>query len=108
MQDVWRPVDTYVDSGAGYTTLHSNVADRAGFDYRRGTLSYAQVGDGSLIPIFVHRLEVQLGPVRFPATIAFSERLGIPFNVLGRAEVFSRFTVCVQERQNLVSFETDQ
>jgi len=105
LQEVWQPIEAYVDSGAAYTVLHGQVADGAGFDYRVGRLEYLQVGDGSFIPVYLHNLDLQIGPVRFPATVGFSERLGVAFNLLGRADVFNRFSICFEEEHGILSFE---
>ena len=104
--DLWQAVEAYVDSGATYTVLHAQIAQAAGFDYRRGTLIYLQVGDGSFIPVHLHELELQIGPVRFPATIGFSERLGIASNLMGRFDVLSRFAVCFEEQRGFLTFES--
>jgi hypothetical protein len=47
----WQPVEMYVDSGATYTILRSNVAQGLGFAWTADTKVFAQVGDGSQIPI---------------------------------------------------------
>ncbi len=67
---------------------------------------YLQVGDGSFIPVYLRDLELQIGPERFVAKVGFSERLGVAFNLLGRESIFSRFTICFQERQRILTFET--
>ena len=80
----WQRVDVYVDSGATYTILKARIAQRSGFDYRRANLVNLQVGDGSLIRVYIHNLEVQLGTERFICPVGFSDDLGVPFNVLGK------------------------
>jgi hypothetical protein len=104
--DTWLPVEVYVDSGAAYTLLHARVADGVGFDFRSGRLTDPQVGDGTLIPAYVHSLDLQIGPERITAPVGFSASLGVPFNLLGREGVFSRFAICFHERQGIFSFET--
>lgn len=104
--DAWLPVEAYLDSGAAYTVLFAELADGAGFDYRKGRLTYLQVGDGSRIPVYLHDLEIQLGTERFIANIGFSDRLGVPFNLLGRDGIFTRFKICFQERLRVVTFES--
>ncbi len=105
MKDSWYPVEVYVDSGAAYTLLHARIADGISFDYRAGERSYLQVGDGSFIPVYLHSLEVQLGTERFTASVGFSEKLGIGFNLLGRTGIFERFRICFDESHGVLSFE---
>ena len=106
LQETWYPIATYVDSGAAYTLLHTAIAQGAGFHYRTGHRTTVQVGDGSFIPVYLHDLELQIGPERFLAKVGFSERLGVAFNLLGRDSVFTRFKMCFQEQQRMLSFET--
>lgn len=102
---LWYPVEVYVDSGSAYTVLRAQIADGVGFDYRAGDRVYLQVGDGSFIPVYLHELEVQIGAERFTAKVGFSEKLGVGFNLLGRAGIFERFKICFQESQRVLTFE---
>ncbi|NEO53445.1 MAG: hypothetical protein F6K54_10340 [Okeania sp. SIO3B5] len=65
-----------------------------------------QVGDGSLIPVYLHDLEIQLGRERFTCLIGFSHRLGVSFNVLGKQGIFDKFKICFLESQGIISFES--
>jgi hypothetical protein len=56
--------------------------------------------------VYLRDLELQIGPERFVARVGFSERLGVAFNLLGRESIFARFTICFQERQGILTFET--
>jgi hypothetical protein len=105
IEGIWYPIEVYVDSGSAYTMPHARIADGVGFDYRGGELIYLQVGDGSFIPVYLHDLEVQIGAERFGARVGFSEKLGVGFNLLGRADIFDRFRICFQEAQGIVTFE---
>lgn len=77
LDETWYPIGVYVDSGAAYTLLYANIARGAWFAYRAGPRIYLQVGDGSFIPVYLHDLELQIGPERFIAKVGFSERQGI-------------------------------
>jgi predicted aspartyl protease len=105
MGAVWYPLEVYVDSGAAYTVLRAQIAEGVGFDYRAGNRVYLQVGDGSFIPVYLHDLEAQVGTERFTAKVGFSDKLGVGFNLLGRAGVFERFKICFQESQGVITFE---
>lgn len=102
----WRPIELYVDSGAAYTILRAKVAEEADFDFQSGRRVFAQVGDGSMIPIFLHDIMVQIGDKRFRANIGFSARLGVPFNLLERLNVFDHFRICFHEKRRFVSFQS--
>lgn len=102
-QEQWFSLEAYVDSGAIYSVFTPGVAARIGLDYRGGRRTLIQVGDGGLIPVFLHDLKVQIGQSRFVAPIGFSDRLGIRFGVLGRSGFFDRFRVCFDERRYVVT-----
>jgi hypothetical protein len=81
------------------------VAEDAGLDYTSGRKVHVQVGDGSLIPVFLHDLPTQIGATQFEASVGFSARLGVPFNLLGRMGVFEHFKICFHEKRKVVSFQ---
>jgi len=105
LKGTWYPIEVYVDSGAAYTLLHAQIAQGMGFDYLAGERVYLQVGDGSFIPVYLHDLELQVRTEQFLAKVGFSEKLGIGFNLLGRAGIFERFRICFQERQGILTLE---
>jgi len=69
-----------------------------------GRKVFAQVGDGGQIPVYLHKLPMQIGPVRFNATVGFSDKLRLGFHLLGREGVFEHFKICFHERSRFVSF----
>jgi hypothetical protein len=52
----WQVAQLYVDSGAFYTLMHVKYAEDFGLDLKKGRKIFAQVGDGSLIPMNLHKL----------------------------------------------------
>jgi hypothetical protein len=76
----WQVAQLYVDSGASNTLMHAQFAIDLGLEFRKGRKMFAQVGDGSLIPMYLHKLPMQIGGKRFEAPVGFSERLGVRFN----------------------------
>ncbi|MFQ5903393.1 MAG: hypothetical protein ACE5JO_06860, partial [Candidatus Binatia bacterium] len=105
IENVWYPIEVYVDSGSAFTVLHAQMAEGIGFDYRTGDLFYLQVGDGSFIPVYLHDLEFQLGTERCTAKVGFSEKLGVGFNLLGCRGIFERFKICFDEAGGILTFE---
>lgn len=85
-------VTAYVDSGAAVSIFEPGCAERLGLDFRRGRRIHVMVGDGGTIPVYLHRVQVLLGQYTFAATVGFSDRLGVGFNLLGRRDLFSRLS----------------
>jgi hypothetical protein len=104
LESVWQPLELYLDSGATYTILRPKVAQALGLNWAVGRKVFVQVGDGSQIPVYLHRLNVQIGPTRFRATVGFSDKLGLGFHLLGRQDVFERFRICFHEKRKVVTF----
>jgi predicted aspartyl protease len=59
--DKWHEIWGFVDSGATYTTLHSEEGDRLGVNPFSGERIMVTVGDGGSIPIYLHELMVKVG-----------------------------------------------
>lgn len=91
-------VEAYVDTGAAYSIFVPSVAQRINLDYRSGRLSYVRVGDGGLIPVYRNRLTVYIGHFSFQATVGFSDRLGVGFNLLGRKDIFEHLAFTFNDK----------
>lgn len=100
----WKEIMAYVDSGASFSIFSVNEALRLGIDYTRGKKMMITVGDRSSIPVFLHRLSARIAHVLFKATIGFSPRLGVGFNLLGRKDVFARFDVTFSDSRHIITF----
>ena len=94
-----------VDSGAVYTILSIDDAQRIGIDWERGRQQMIVVGDGSFIPTYIHDLTLRIGEFEITAPIGFSERLGVGFNLLGRKGIFDQFQVCFNDHIRKVTFQ---
>jgi predicted aspartyl protease len=95
----------FIDSGATFSMLTVDEAERIGIDWRSGRRQMIVVGDGSYIPTFIHNLSIQIGTFQVTVPIGFSERLGVGFNLLGRSGVFNEFEVCFNDRVRRVTFQ---
>ena len=102
--EVWVSIWTYVDSGASFSILSSASADRLGLSWNEGHRLDVVVGDGDLIPVFIHRLFVRIGSIRIRAHVGFSARLGVGFDLLGRQDIFTRFDVTFSDSRRCLTF----
>jgi len=98
----WVEFKAYVDSGAGYSVFHASVIEILELELEDGHKEYVTVGDGSLIPVYIHQIVVQLADEELEAMIGFSKQLGIGFNIIGRRDIFERFKVCFTENERVV------
>lgn len=100
----WRRFWTFVDSGSTFSIFKASEIDDLDFDFKSGKLFNVQVGDGGFIPVFIHKLELELDNFRFSATVGFSERLGVEFNLLGRKDIFEIFDVTFSDSKRQITF----
>lgn len=64
-----------------------------------------KAADGNFIPGYLFRLPVQIGEVKVRALVAFSDKLRVGFNLLGRQAIFNCFEeVAFNERGRKVIF----
>jgi predicted aspartyl protease len=103
-KDGWKKIWVFVDSGATYSILNKNEAERLNIEWKSGNMIMAVVGDGDSIPVYLHSLKLQIEDYEIIAQIGFSERLGIEFNLLGRKDIFELFKVCFDDRNKVISF----
>lgn len=100
----WVVFDAYIDSGAGYSIFHSDVAAILGIKVEEGKESFVVIGDGSKIEVYIHDLEIRLADKEFKAVVSFSHRLGIGFNVLGQESIFDGFRICFDKKEKIIEF----
>ncbi|MBL7085443.1 MAG: hypothetical protein ISS43_04980 [Candidatus Omnitrophica bacterium] len=94
-----------MDSGASTSIFLAAFASALGIDYTKGRLTYTMVGDGSFIPVYLHKLPVKIGHIWLSASIGFSANLGADFNLLGQKDIFDRFIVTFNKRKKIISFQ---
>jgi len=103
--DKWHEIWGFVDSGATYTTLHSEEGHRLGIDPFSGEKIMVTVGDGGSIPVYLHKLLVRIGSHEFNAVIGFSDRLGIALNIIGRKSFFEEFVICFDDLEKVLTLK---
>lgn len=98
----WVELEAYIDSGASFSIFHKDRADILGINYETGQELLLTVGDGGLLKVYLHKLNVELANKKFIAIIGFSNQLGVGFNLLGRKSFFDRFRVCFDDKKRFV------
>ena len=99
----WREVWAYVDSGSFYSIFDDKVAEILDIDLTTGEKILAVVGDGSFIPIYLHKVGIRIGEDEFGMKIGFSSKLGVGFNLLGM-DIFDRYQVIFDNRAKKLIF----
>ncbi len=93
-----------VDSGATYSIFHADIAEGLGLTLDKGEIIHPLIVDGKAIPVYLHTVTVRLGEEEFKARIGFSDKVGVEFNLLGRRDIFDRFTVSFSDKRKILRF----
>lgn len=99
----WISVEAYADSGASFSIFGADRAEVLGIDFTKGILTYITVGDGGLLEVYLNKVRVEFAGRRFMATIGFSSRLGVRFNLLGRRDFFEKFRFCFDDLHRYIT-----
>jgi len=100
----WFNLWAFVDSGATYSIFALKYATAMGLQIEKAKQRMVVVGDGSFIPVYFLKIPIRIGNVKFNAEIGFSDRLRVGFNLLGRKDIFEQFTVCLSDKDMIVTF----
>ena len=103
----WSELWAYADSGSFYSLFDDKVADLLGLDLLKGEKVLAVVGDGSFIPVYLHKIGMRIGIDEFALKIGFSAKLGVGFNLLGM-DVFDRYRVTFDNKARKIIFESHE
>ncbi len=97
--------EAFVDSGATYSIFSMDIAKTLMLNLENARKQYFVVGDGSSIPAKVIKIPIRIGEEKFLSDLAFSEKLNIGFNLLGRKGIFEYFDEIVfKEKKKEIIF----
>jgi hypothetical protein len=96
----------YLDTGASFSVFNSEYCERLGLVLLSGKRVDIMVGDGGLIPVYLHELDIQIEDIKFKAKIGFSDRLGTGINILGREGVMDEFVICFDGKKKETLWKT--
>lgn len=94
----------YVDSGADITLIPLSVGELIGLRRIKRDRRQRIIGVGkSSVPIIVKPTSMRIGSTSFHARVAWSQVEDVP-PLLGRIDVFHKFSVTFRERERLTIF----
>ncbi|MEW6102942.1 MAG: hypothetical protein AB1630_03850 [bacterium] len=98
-------LEAYIDSGAYMSIFDVEFAFALGLEVKSERKQMFIVGDGSFIPGYVFNLPMQIGEHKFISPVAFSDKLNVGFNLLGRKGIFDHFEeIIFREKREEVEF----
>ena len=99
----WLYLQAYVDSGASWSVFHVDVAQLLGIKLNQAKRRYVSLGNGSVLPVYLHHIKVRFAGMEFLSPAGFSDALRMGFNLMGRAGFFDRFLMCFNDRARLLT-----
>jgi hypothetical protein len=99
----WLYLQAYVDSGASWSVFHLDVAQLLGIKLNTAKRRYVTLGNGSVLPVYLHPMKVRFAGAEFEAPAGFSDTLSVGFNLLGRSGFFTRFQMCFDDRRKVLT-----
>jgi len=101
----WYTFIAYVDSGADVSLFTRGDAELLGVNLYEGELLELTGIGGAVVPAYLHGMRVKIGPLEFPARIAFADLNGVP-RIIGRLDIFNKFKITFDERSLQTIFQT--
>lgn len=94
-----------MDSGAFCSIFQGELLERLQLKREQGRLKLLKAADGKLIQAYLFRLPLLIADVNIRAVVAFSDKLSVGFNLLGRQSVFDSFEeVAFNDREKKIIF----
>lgn len=96
-----------VDSGASISLFKPEIATQLGIEVEKGKEILLE-GISGKISIYLHQVLLQVGKIRFVATIGFSEEYTASFNLIGRKDFFHQFSITFDETRRRIKLEVKE
>ena len=96
----------YVDSGADITIIPKSMGELLGFESSREIKTIYAIGQNP-IPIIIKKVQMKIGDHRFLARVGWCLQENVPF-LLGRLDVFDRFSVTFDELNKKITFKPNK
>lgn len=103
-KDKFILTEALVDSGASISVFHAEVAEHLGIKFKTGKEIYLG-GIGGRILAYSHRLNIKIGEATFICKIAFTEKMPVSLNILGRDNFFKNFLISFNEIRQEVTLQ---
>lgn len=97
-------IEALVDSGANISIFGADVAESLSVNIESGKEVYLS-GVGGRILGYLHTVKFEINQTVFEAKVIFSREFLVSFNLIGREDIFDKFTICFNERRKEVELE---
>ena len=95
----WVPINALVDSGANLCIFNADVGRALGIEIEKGEKLILS-GIAGKITSFVHKIKLNIEGEEMEVEAAFTDELAVSINLLGRKDLFERFSITFDDLQN--------
>ena len=104
-EDIKLAIAALVDSGANVSVFGADIAESLGIDIESGKKIFLG-GVGGRILGYEHNIGMEIAREQFQAKVVFSREFLVSFNLVGRRDVFERFTICFNEKRKQLELKS--
>ena len=103
---VWIELRPYIDSGADITLIPLTFGRLLGLELKKEEIKHLRGVGGAGVPVVITEVDTRIGDAEFPVRVAWALEDDLP-PLLGRVDIFDRFTITFDQRKEIVIFEPD-
>ena len=99
----WIKFRPFIDSGADISIIPHSVGQYLGFEMDENIVEFGGVS-GKHLPVIIKRLKMRIGDIELEPRIGWALVEEAP-PLLGRLDIFDRFHITFQEKDEVVLFD---
>ena len=103
---MWIELRPYIDSGADITLIPLTFGRLLGLELKKEEIKHLHGVGGAGVPVVITEVDTRIGDAEFPVRVAWVLEDDLP-PLLGRVDIFDRFTITFDQRKEIVIFEPD-
>ena len=94
----------YIDSGADITLIPRQFGETLGLEIKKDEIEEIKGIGEKVVPVIIKKIKLRIGHKQFLSRVAWSIIEEVSF-ILGRIDVFDKFKVIFDEKNEAVVFE---
>jgi len=103
---VWIELRPYIDSGADITLIPLTFGRLLGLELKKEEIKHLRGIGGVGVPVVIKEVDTRINGTEFPVRVAWALEEDLP-PLLGRVDIFDRFTITFDQRKEIVMFESN-
>ncbi len=103
---MWIKLRQYIDSGADITLIPLTFGRLPGPELKKEEIKHLRGIGGVGVSVVIKKVDTRVSGTEFPVRVAWALEEDLP-PLLGRVDIFDRFTITFDQRKEIVMFEPD-